>query len=158
MFEFFKKKPDSSLMFDDSNWQVGQGEYDGNPILIRINANLKPFTGKTDHNLKISFAIPLKQPNPGAMPHPEENKELGAIEDKILEILKSKGSVVQALAITMGTFKELVFYAVANLDVKAAHEEIMERIKSHEVQCIANIEKNGKRIISGQMANKARHC
>lgn len=41
----------------------------------------------------------------------------------------------------MGTFKEFVFYSKPGLDVKAAHEQLISEIKSHEVQCIARIEK-----------------
>lgn len=45
-------------MSDDSQWNVERGEHDGDPIRIRINAALKPFASRTDHNLNIGFAIP----------------------------------------------------------------------------------------------------
>jgi hypothetical protein len=104
MFGLFKKKPNPAIMFSDNNWQVVQGEYDGNPIIVRVNASLRPFVGMSDHTLKIGIAIPLKNPRFGQMPDPEENKTFAIIEDKILEAIKEKGSVVQALTITMGTF------------------------------------------------------
>jgi hypothetical protein len=142
MFRFFKKRPDPSQMFADGQWRVSEGEYDGDPIIVRFNAILKPFAGKTDHNLKIGFAIPLNNPNPGGMPNPEENDQIAAIEDRINVALQEKGSVVPALVITMGTFKEFVFYAKPDLDVKSAHEQLMTEITSHEIQCIARIEEN----------------
>ncbi|WP_445372084.1 DUF695 domain-containing protein [Methylomonas sp. HW2-6] len=142
MFGLFKKKPDPSLMFADDNWQVAQGEYDGNPILVRINANLRPFVGKSDLVLKIGIAIPLNNPRLGEMPDPEENKTVSIIEDKALDTLKSKGSAVQALAITTGTFKEFVYYTKPEIDVASFHQELKIGAPSHDVQCIATIEKN----------------
>ena len=141
MFGLFKKKPDPSLMFADDNWQVAQGEYDGNPIIVRINVNLRPFVGKSDHVLKIGIAIPLNSPRLGEMPDPEENKIISIIEDKVLDTLKAKGSAVQALAITTGTFKEFVYYAKPEIDVASFHQELKSGINSHDVQCIASIEK-----------------
>jgi len=47
MFGLFKKVHDSSMMFADDNWQVAQGEYDGSLIVVRINANLRSFVGKS---------------------------------------------------------------------------------------------------------------
>ena len=62
MFDLFKKKPNPSEMFADGDWCISHGEYDGNPIIVRFNAVLKPFVGKTDYNLKIGFAVPLNEP------------------------------------------------------------------------------------------------
>ncbi len=140
MFGLFKKKPDQSEMFADRQWNIMEGEYEDGPVLVRFNAALKPFAGKTDYKLKIGFAIPLNSPNPGGMPEPEENEQIGPIEDRILEVLQEKGAVVQALAITMGTFKEFVFYAKPGLNVKGAHEQLKAEIQSHEVQCYAETE------------------
>jgi hypothetical protein len=142
MFGRFRKKKDLSLMFDEHNWQVAQISFEGNPLIIRINDSLKSFIGKTDHTLKIGFAIPLNHPNPGGMPLPEENQEINLIEDEIVEALKRQGSVVQALTITSGTFKEFVFYTKLDMDVKSVHENLQASISSHEVQCVAQIENN----------------
>lgn len=136
----FKKKLDPSRMFADDNWKVAQGKYEGNPIIVRINANLHPFVGKSDHTLKIGFAIPLNNPHPGEMPDPEENILIAAIEDQITGNLNAKGSAVLALAITMGTFKEFVYYAKPGIDIASIHQELMTNIKSHDIQCIASIE------------------
>ncbi|WP_445370100.1 DUF695 domain-containing protein (plasmid) [Methylomonas sp. HW2-6] len=142
MFGLFKKVHDSSMMFADDNWQVAQGEYDGSPIVVRINANLRSFVGNSELVLKIGIAIPLNNPRHGEMPDPEENKTVSIIEDKVLEMLKSKGSAVQALAITTGTFKEFVYCTKPEIDVASFHQELKNGIPSHNVQCIATIEKN----------------
>lgn len=140
MFGIFGRKPNVSEMFGDEKWQVAQGEYDGKPTIVRFNAALKPFVGRSDHILKIAFAIPLNDPNPGGLPSANEGEALMLVEDKILYALRSRVSAVQALVITMGTFREFVFYAKQDIDVKALHEELMASITSHEVQCMAEIE------------------
>ncbi len=140
MFGLFKNKRDPMQMFADDNWQIAKGEYEGNPMIVRINKNLGPFIGKSDHTLKIGFAIPLNNPQPGNMPDPIENEIINSIEDKISETLNAKGSSVLALVITMGTFKELVYYAKPDIDVASIHQELKTCIKSHDVQCIATIE------------------
>lgn len=69
------------------------------------------------------------------MPDPDENAQIGADENRITEVQQSKGSAVQALAITMGTFKEFVSYARPDMEVKAVHEQRVGEIKTHDVQC-----------------------
>lgn len=142
MFGLFKKKDDISGMFKDGDWRVLQGDHNGNPIFVRVNNALSNYIGKTDHTLKIGFAIPLNDPNPGGMPTPEENEELASVEDQIINVVRKHGSAVQALAITMGTFKEFVFYAPKNFNVQSAREQLMEKVKSHQVQCMAQIEED----------------
>ncbi len=140
MFGLFKNRNNTSELFKDGDWKLVQGEYAGNPIIVRVNNSLSKFVGKTDYILKIGFAIPLNSPNPGEMPNPDENDELACTEELIISVVKSHGAAVQALAITMGTFKEFVFYAEKDFDVQSAHEQLMKEIKSHEIQCMAQVE------------------
>lgn len=117
MFGIFGKKPDVRRMFDDGKWQVAQGEYDGNPIIVRYNGALRQFVGESDHTLKIAFAIPLNTPSENGLPPAVENQELQLVEGKILDAVRSRTSVVQALAITTGTLKEYVFYTRRDINV-----------------------------------------
>jgi hypothetical protein len=96
--------------------------------------------GKSDYTLKIGFAIPLNEENVGGLPNSEENEQLGQVEDQILQVLGEQAPVVEAFVVTTGTFKEFVFYAKPGLDVKSAHEKLMREIKTHEVQCYAEID------------------
>ena len=140
MFGLFKKKPDPDEIFSDGTWQLSQSVSGENPIIVRTNTHLKPFAGNTELTLKIGFAVPLNAPNPGGLPDPSENQAIADIEDKIIGALTSAGSVVQALAISTGTFKEFVFYAKPDIDVKSVHESLMSEITSHDIQCYAEIE------------------
>lgn len=142
MFGLFKKKSDISGMFKDGDWKVLQGEHDGNPIFVRVNNALSNYVGKTDYTLKIGFAVPINAPIPGEMPTPEENEELASIEDQIFNVVRKHGSAVQALAISMGTFKEFVFYAQRNFNVQSTHEQLIEEVNSHQIQCMAQVEED----------------
>jgi hypothetical protein len=140
MFGLFNKKPNPEEIFAEGTWKIFQGEFDGNPIVVRTNFHLLPFAGDTELTLKISFAIPLNAKVPGGLPEPEENAAIAEIEDEIFGALRSQGSVVEALAITTGTYKEFVFYSKPGIDIKSIHEGLMTRIRSHEVQCIAEMD------------------
>lgn len=140
MFGIFKKKHDPSEIFSGQDWRIVQGEFQGNPLVVRVNSHLAAFAGDTELKLKIGFAVPLNTQVPGGLPEPEENYAIGAIEDKIIGALETKGPVVQALAITTGTFKEFVFYARPDIDIKSVHEALMRDISSHEIQCTAEMD------------------
>lgn len=140
MFGLFKKKPDPNDIFSDGTWQISQGTSGETPIIVRRNTHLEPFAGKTALTLKIGFAIPLNAPNPGGMVDPEENEVVANIEDMIIEALRAVGPSVHALAISTGTYKEFVFYARPDIDIKTVHEELMQGVKSHEIQCYAEMD------------------
>lgn len=140
MFGLFKKKPDPKEIFADGGWQLFQRESGGNPIVVRINTHLKPFAGDTELTVKIGFAVPLNSPVEGGLPEPEENLALVEIEDRIAAEVAAAGEAVHALTITMGTFKEFLFYAKPGMDIQAVHEKLMSEITSYEVQCYAEMD------------------
>jgi len=142
MLKIFNKKHDINDMFCDGKWSVHQGQYDGKPIVVRINEALLPYVGKTDYTMRIGFAIPLKQPNEDGLPNQDENKIIEEIEDKITQIITKNKTAIEAMAITMGTFKEFVFYSKPDFNIKNAHETLKKEIISHDVQCYASMDDN----------------
>ena len=137
--------PDDFYGFPTGPWRYVEGRYDDNkPILVRFNEGLHAIIDNTDHIARIGFAIPLNYPNPGGFPHPDENDQIGEIEDCIRAAMTAEGSNTQALALTTGTFKEFVFYAQPDFDVKVVHEKLMDEIESHEVQCCAYVDREWK--------------
>ena len=140
MFGLFKKKPDPNEIFSDGTWQLSQGMSGDTPIIVRRNTHLEPFAGETPLTLKIGFAIPLNTPNPGGMPDPDENEAIGNLEDTIFDALRKSGPSVFALAISTGTYKEFVFYAQPDMDIKSVHEGLLQDVKSHDVQCYAEMD------------------
>lgn len=140
MFGLFNKKPDPNEIFSDGTWQISQGTSGETPIIVRRNTHLEPFAGETALTLKIGFAIPLNTPIPGGLPDPDENEAISNLEDIIFDALRASGPSVFALVISTGTFKEFVFYAQPGIDIKTVHEELVQNIKSHEIQCYAEMD------------------
>ena len=106
-------------------------------MIIRVNTSAKAWAKHPLLNIRVGFAIPLKQQNPQGLPAPEENIELNQVEDTICSLMKSTGPALQVLAIATGTFKEFVFYMKNGDRVEEIHKQLMSEITSHEVQCVA---------------------
>jgi hypothetical protein len=121
----------------DGAWGVAQGEHDGGPLLVRYNEAARQWLGHRGLPIKLGFAIPLRTPQPGGLPTPDENAQLGDVEDLILREVESATIGVQAFIVTTGEMKELVFYIPTGVDIRALHERVMAAVTSHEVQCMA---------------------
>jgi hypothetical protein len=143
MWPFSKKSRPLELTPDDQHrWSVAQGDYEGAPLIVRYNHTAADWVGHPDLPVKLGFAIPLVHPNQGGGPNPEENAELGTIEDLISQEVLSKTRGVHALTLTTGMMKELVFYIAPGADIGTLHEGIQSRVKSHDVHCVALEEAN----------------
>ena len=120
----------------ESKWDVLQGQHNGEPIIVRRNASIRSLKGHPELPIKIGFAIPLKVQNKGGLPDPAENEAMVKLEDLIEEEVLKDHTAVLAMIITMGTFKEYVFYAKAGTDIGATHRRLMGMVKDYEVQCV----------------------
>lgn len=126
-----------ALTDDAHEWGVAQGEFEGAPMIVRYNVSAREWMEHPKLNVKLGFAIPLNQPNPGGLPNPDENLQLQQIEDRILEELAAHATGIQALAITNGEMKEFIFYISEGADIASIHETLQTEITSHDVQCMA---------------------
>jgi hypothetical protein len=131
-----------SITSDDYSWGVAQADYDGSPLIVRFNSTAKEWQGHTDLPIKLGFAIPLNSPNEGGLPDPAENQQLNDIEDIVCKEVAERAQGLQVLALTMGTMKEIVFYIAPGADIKTIHESVQAKVKTHEVQCMAEMESN----------------
>jgi hypothetical protein len=119
-----------------------EGMYDGSPLIVRLNDSAKRWLAHKSLGIKLGFAVPLNEPNEGGMPNPEENEQLNEVEDVVLEEVSAKAQGLYVLVLTTGTMREFVFYIAADADIGAIHEAIVERVSTHEVQCMAVEEPN----------------
>ena len=143
MWPFRKRHPDlSQLDTMREAWSVAKGEFDAAPLIVRMNTGCSDWVGHPNLPIKLAFAIPLKKQMPGGLPDPTENEELAAIEDRIAEETKSATRSIFAITLTNGTMKEFVFYISDGSVVEALHRGLQGSIQSHEVQCMATIEKD----------------
>jgi hypothetical protein len=122
------------------HWGVAEAEYDGSPLIVRFNETAKEWVAHPEMPIKLGFAIPLNRPNETGLPHPDENKQLGQIEDVIVREVEDKARGIQVLVLSTGTMKEFVFYIVAGADIKTIHKAVQSHVSTHDVQCIADHE------------------
>ena|SRR6476660_2932895 len=142
MWPFSKQLRPLEPSEDQYRWSVAQGDYRGAPLIVRCNQTAGDWVGQPGLSVKLGFAIPLIHPNPVGLPNPEENAELGTIEDLISHEVLSKTRGVHALTLTTGMMKELVFYIAPGADIAKLHESIQSHVTSHDVQCMAVEEPN----------------
>lgn len=134
----FKKHPDIHLLDDgDERWSVLQGSTADGPILVRLNESAARWAKHPALPIRVGFAMPLNNPNPGGLPDGAENLVLNEVEDRILPLLKAAGPAIQVLAISTGTFKEFVYYIGNGDAVAGIHAQLQADVTSHEVQCVA---------------------
>jgi hypothetical protein len=121
----------------DDNWTVAEGTHGDGPMLVRLNTSAGRWAGHPELGIRVGFAIPLNQPNPGGLPDAQENQVVGELEDRIVALLKAAGPVVYALAITTGVFKEFVFYLKHGESIGPVHDQLRAEVTSHQIQCVA---------------------
>ena len=145
MWSFSEKYPNiAEYDAQNSKWSIGQGVYKGSPIIVRKNTSAKLWLGHIELSLKLSFAVPLNEPKPGRMPTANENMALEKIEDVIDVEVSKYFSGIFMMVITMGTFKEFVFYVKPGPDIGALHLGLKSMVGNYEVQCSGVIDKNWK--------------
>ena len=83
MWPFKKNQSIDNLNPNTDKWSVLQGSADDGPMLIRINTSAQNWAQHPLLNIRVGFAVPLNQPNPGGLPDASENLVLNQLEDVI---------------------------------------------------------------------------
>ena len=145
MWPFKKKYPDiREFGLLTESWSIATAKHDGAPLIVRKNTGCADWVGHPDFSIKLGFAIPWNKQIPGGLPDPSENLELNSIEDQIIKKTTSVTKAICALTLTTGIMKEFVFYISDGSVVESLHAGLKQSIKSHDVQCMAVIEKDWK--------------
>lgn len=118
-------------------WTVAIAEMDDGPLLVRINDSARALAGHAGLPIKLGFAVPLKQPNPGGPPDTAENEALGAVEDLLDQRVFEATIGIHALTLTNGVMKEFVFYIPAGVDIARLHKGLRAEVTTHDLQCRA---------------------
>jgi hypothetical protein len=126
---------------DTDRWVLAEGDYGGSPLIVRSNVSARPWCGHEALVIKLGFAVPLNEPNPGELPDPVENEQLNTIEDIIIDEVAANAKGVYALTLTTGTMREFIFYIALGADIGAMHLSIRNRITTHHIQCQAVIDR-----------------
>ena len=142
----FKQKPKSvndlpPVSAHEGKWSVAMGEIEDGPVIVRKNETAKRWAKHPDLPVKLGFAVPLNTPNPGGLPMPDENEQLDEIEDVVSRTLDDAVVGIPVMVITTGQMKEFIFYIREGADIAALHEKLMQLVTTHEIQCIAEMER-----------------
>ncbi len=119
----------------ESKWSVSEGEMDGAPVLVRVNTSIAAAMGHPDYGIQIGVAVPLRDPNPGGLPTPDEAKQLGAIEDEVDRLVGDRA--VMVAVVTTGQMREFVLYTGTGDWIGKFDEELQSAVGDHEVQVMA---------------------
>jgi hypothetical protein len=130
------------LSDDTHTWGVAEAGSAESPLVVRYNQAARDWSGHPQLPIKLGFAIPLNSPNEGGLPDAEENAQINQLEDIIVREIEAKTRALHALTLTTGKMKEFVFYIPQGLDIKTLHETIRSLITTHEVHCVAVIERD----------------
>ena len=137
MWPFSQKHSDlSELELTSDQWSVFTADENSEPLVVLRNDAAGKWKWHPQLSLRIGFAMPLNNPNPGGLPTPEENMQLQAIEEIIAKEVVSTFRAVHVLSITNGVMKEFVYYEVSGPDIGELHQRIRTLVPSHDVQCI----------------------
>lgn len=116
------------------SWVVGQGEYDGNPLVVRKNVDAAALVGTAKFPLRFGVAVRLRAPDARGMPTEVELRELARIEDLLVDRLHAQQTAVVVLVITTGGMREFVFYTGSSAWAQKVVEDVQGEIVSHRLQ------------------------
>ncbi|MCB1187449.1 DUF695 domain-containing protein [bacterium] len=142
MWPFSKKHPPLEERESAGDYySVIQGQIDGQPVFIRSRQLAKGWVRHPELPIKLAFAIPYNNPRDGQIPEEAEWQQFNDIEDRLVEYVEGNIPCLYVMTITNFQMKEFVFYSVQGLDFAGLHKQAESLIPSHEVQCIAELEK-----------------
>ena len=127
-----KKFPAIEDLAGEDQWMVAQGEHDGRPMLVRVNTSAKAYAGHPGLPVRLGIAVPFHAPRADGMPEKAESQQLGAIEDRVFEVLGTGGRVV--LVITTGGMREFVSYVRSREIAAELAQAVKAATTTHEVQ------------------------
>lgn len=109
MLNIFKKKYKSINEYPNT-WSVGQGEFNGKPLIARYR-QIKEAKGHPDYPFQIGVAVPFLKSTDNGLPEKEDSEALNGIEDNLADVLEKDGQTVFVLTITTSNMREFVLYA-----------------------------------------------
>jgi len=134
MFGLFKKRV--PIYPGESSWTVSKGDYQGRPMVLRINVGAEELAGHAEYRFRIGVAVPLRSPSESGLPMPEENLEVNEIEDLLCGGFERDRAALHAISIATQGMKEFVFYTKAPKEAARTFEELRAKVTSHELQCV----------------------
>jgi len=102
--------PELAKLNIQDSWSVSEGQYDGKPLIARLNGGLKPLLADSRYQHRIGIALPFNTPGDDGLPSGEESWQVSEIEDLIAAELEEHHESVFAAVITTNGMREFIFY------------------------------------------------
>lgn len=126
----------------DGPWSVGEGEHEGKTLIVRCNNGYRDCGSVAGYEHQVGVAVPLRAPDPTGLPGPEEDAQLGDLEDSICTSLEAQADSLLVAIITGSGMREFVFYTRAPDTVRQRFELLRASITSHEIQLMIQPDKD----------------
>jgi hypothetical protein len=126
----------------EDSWSLFQGEYDGKPLIARVNTALISFVSHPQYQHQVGVAVPFHSPDENGFPSSEESSQLTMIEDLLCSELEDRNESLFAVVITMGGMREFVFYTSNPGAVEAKFKEVRQKVQSHQIQGMIRPDEN----------------
>jgi hypothetical protein len=120
----------------DGPWNVLEGEYDGRPMLIRLNSGARAVAKSAELAHRLGVAVPLLTPSDEGLPTSSEGSMLVRIEDALCDALRAGTEVVLTVVITTSGMREFVFYSAMPANVSSALASVRQRFPSYDIQLV----------------------
>jgi hypothetical protein len=127
---------------DSERWAIFQGEYDGKPLIARINRSAKRYTRGKAYPYQVGCAVPFHQAAANGMPSESELADLAVLEDALRAELEANGKSFLVLVITTNGMREFVFYTSDAQFVEEQCKKVGDTVSSHDFQLIIQHDPN----------------
>ena len=130
---FKQRSDDPGKEVPDGPWSTGQTEYEGRPMVLRLNTGLAGWSDKRGFSTRAAIAVQFRSPDGRGFPSPKETEALDRFEDEFVERFREAGAALVAVITTNG-MREFVFYASEEQALRTRFREWAATPKSHRVQ------------------------
>ncbi len=101
---------DHTKMKLNDTWFAGESKNNGKPVIIRGRQYLKNFIESKQYPELIELTWSVKNPTENGIPEPEENFEMGQIEDALIDSFESDLQSILTIVYTNNNQRTWIFY------------------------------------------------
>jgi hypothetical protein len=141
MWPFKRKTLSPDRLPVDGPWSIAKGERSGGAMIIRTNTGYRDYGSVLGYEHQVGIAVPLRNPEATGLPGAAEDAVLGDMEDIICSYLEEQAESLFVAVITTGGMREFVFYTREPHRVEQRVGELRQRITSHEIQLMIQLDK-----------------
>lgn len=93
------------------SWDIKEGTYDGNQIIIRKNGGLSVIKDRSYYSTRTGISFKFKTNKGDGFPKQSETQQLYQIEDDIFDVFQTDTKAIVSVILTTNGFREFVIYS-----------------------------------------------